>query len=96
MSSGLNWREYFSLDTAEKYIDSLGNLTLLSGNKNIRASNQNFQSKKRIYEGKGLDGKTSFEITKRIIEKTNAWTEESIIERKHWLIQQARLIFDIS
>jgi hypothetical protein len=96
MGSELNWREYFSLDTAEKYIDSLGNLTLLSGNKNIRASNQNFQSKKRIYEGKGLDGKTSFEITKRIIEKTNAWTEESIIERKRWLIQQARLIFDIS
>lgn len=94
-AAGLDWCARFTPQAAEKYLHSLGNLTLLSGSKNIRASNSNFQDKLDIYSGKGLDGKTSFEITKRIIEQADLWTAETIEERRKWLIGQARAIFDI-
>ena len=38
-NNDLNWKDVFSDDDARKYLNSLGNLTLLSGPKNIRASN---------------------------------------------------------
>ncbi|MDO4878235.1 MAG: DUF262 domain-containing protein [Neisseria sp.] len=93
--AGLDWGARFSAEEAERCLNSLGNLTLLSGSKNIRASNRNFQDKLDIYNGKGLDGKTSFEITKRIIEQADLWTVETIEERKEWLIAQARALLDI-
>lgn len=93
---GLNWKEYFSDENVNLNINSLGNLTLLSGKKNIRASNRNYLDKKDIYNGKGLDGKTSFEITKKVMEDApNEWTVETIKKRKEWLIAQAKAIFDI-
>lgn len=77
----------------------MGNLTLLTGKKNICASNRNYLNKKEIYNGnngKGLDGKSSFEITKRIMEDApNEWNVEEIIKRKKWLVSQAKEIFDI-
>lgn len=74
----------------------MGNLTLLSGKKNIRASNRNYVNKKEIYNGKGLDGKSSFEITKKIMEDApNDWNAAEIIKRKDWLINQVKEIFDI-
>lgn len=41
----LNWKDSFSEDEAEKLINSLGNLTLLTGKKNIEASNCNYDKK---------------------------------------------------
>lgn len=92
----LNWKDIFSDIDVKKYLNSLGNLTLLSGKKNIRASNRNYTNKKEIYNGKGLDGKSSFEITKKIMEDApNEWNVAEIIKRKDWLINQAKEIFDI-
>lgn len=92
----LNWKDIFSDDDARKYLNSLGNLTLLSGPKNIRASNRDYLNKKEIYNGKGLDGKSSFEITKKIIEDApNEWNVSEIIKRKNWLINQVKEILDI-
>ena len=95
-NNDLNWKDIFSDDDARKYLNSLGNLTLLSGPKNIRASNRDYLNKKEIYNGKGLDGKSSFEITKKIMEDSpNEWNVAEIVKRKNWLINQVKEILDI-
>ena len=95
-NNDLNWKDVFSDVDARKYLNSLGNLTLLSGPKNIRASNRDYLNKKEIYNGKGLDGKTSFEITKKIMEDSpNEWNVAEIVKRKNWLINQVKEILDI-
>lgn len=52
------FREYFdsfnaSDEVTNKYIHSVGNLTLLNGKKNIEASNNPFEEKIKIYQNKG-------------------------------------------
>lgn len=92
----LNWSDKFDRDTANLFLNSLGNLTLLSGNKNIRASNRNYADKKEIYIGKDLDGKTSFEITKWVFENyPDEWNADTIQKRKEWLINEIKKIFEI-
>jgi len=95
---GLNWIESFSKETADPLLNSLGNLTLLSGIKNIQASNRNYLDKKEIYNGnsgKGFDGKTSFEITKSIIDNYPTWTPESIAKRYDWIESETKRILEI-
>lgn len=91
----LNWKDAFSVESAKPLINSLGNLTLLSGTKNIQASNRNYADKTEIYNGKGFDGKTSFEITKKLIEDFPSWTAESVSRRYKWLVSESKRIFDI-
>jgi hypothetical protein len=50
------------------------------------AGNEEFR-KKKIYKGKGLDGKTGFKITKRIIRNSD-WTEKEVKKRQRWLIRR--------
>lgn len=96
-AEGLNWSQFFNQETAQLYLNSLGNLTLLSGNKNIRASNKDYLDKKSIYIGKGLDGKTSFEITQAIFEtQPDKWDKDSIIARQKWLVEEIKKIFEIN
>lgn len=96
-AEGLNWSQFFDKETAQLYLNSLGNLTLLSGNKNIRASNKDYLDKKSIYIGKGLDGKTSFEITQAIFEtQPDKWDKDSIIARQKWLVEEIKKIFEIN
>ena len=95
----LNWKDNFSPETASKIINSLGNLTLLSGTKNIMASNNDYNKKREIYKGnggKGFDGKTSFEITKRILDDYEIWNEENIKHRYDWLIGEIKKILEIN
>jgi hypothetical protein len=94
----LNWKEFFTEEQANKYLNSLGNLTLLSGLKNVQASNRNFEDKHEIYKGnngKGFDGKTGFEITKRIIDDYKVWNVESIQSRYEWLVGRIKDILTI-
>lgn len=94
----LNWTDHFSEETAKSLLNSLGNLTLLSGTKNIQASNRNFSDKTVIYKGeggKGFDGKTSFEITKSVIDDYQTWTIETIQNRYNWLYNETKRILDI-
>ena len=94
----LNWSKNFDVEKVKLLLNSLGNLTLLSGTKNIQASNSNYSDKTEIYKGnngKGFDGKTSFEITKKIIDDYPVWTEESINHRFNWLVEQTKKIFEI-
>lgn len=95
-SKGLNWSDIFDKDTTEAYLNCLGNLTLLSGAKNIKASNRNYLDKQEIYKGGGLDGKTSFEITQKVFEDDPMkWNKESIEKRQEWLIGEAKKLFEI-
>ncbi len=94
----LNWRDYFTEDTAKPVLNSLGNLTLLSGHKNIQASNRNYLDKVEIYKGnrgKGFDGKTSFEITKKILDEYSVWTTDNIVNRYEWLLKEIKRILEI-
>jgi len=94
----LNWADSFTDETAKSLLNSLGNLTLLSGIKNIQASNRNYVNKTEIYKGnngKGFDGKTSFEITKSVIDNYPTWTAESIKNRFKWLISETQRILEI-
>jgi len=89
-----DWKRKWNEAQAEKWLNKLGNLTLLSGKKNIRASNNPFGEKKKIYKGKGLDGTTAFLVTQRIIEE-NDWTEKSVRKRHQWIIGQIENIFGV-
>ena len=67
-----------------EYVNKIANLTLLSGKKNIQASNYPFAGKKEIYKGKGEGGITAFIITRKIFDYPE-WTKENFERRKKWL-----------
>lgn len=92
---GSTWSDYFSTETAIPLLNTLGNLTLLSGLKNIRASNRSYKDKLEIYRGKGLDGRTSFEITQKIMSDYPVWTSKSIQSRQEWIVSETKRILDI-
>jgi len=79
---------------AEKLVNSLGNLTLLSGKRNIEASNDSFLKKVEIYKGKGKDGITPFELTKRI-SQLSEWNESTIKKRKEFILDEIERVFEI-
>lgn len=88
------WRGKWSDEETNRWLNKIGNLTLLSGKKNIGASNEAFPEKKKIYEGKGGEGTTAFEISKRVL-KYSSWTEKEAKERQKWLIRQATRVLNL-
>ncbi len=89
------WAERFNPEIADKLVNTIGNLTLLSGKKNITASNRPFPDKLSIYNGKGIDGVTGFRMTQRIADSSKEWNEEKIAERKEWLFSEIEKLMDI-
>jgi len=90
------WSNKFDPEIASKLINTMGNLTLLSGKKNIGASNSPFDEKINVYEGKGKDGLTQFIITQRIAlanKNEPNWDEHAIQERKSFILSE---IFEIN
>jgi hypothetical protein len=89
----------------EKFGNSIGNLTLLSGAKNIEASNNPFNVKLDVYKGIGKyknkrTGLTGFEITKRIVQEHSLkdgipeWTIDDTKNRWNWFCDEFSFIFD--
>lgn len=101
------WKEMIEdKDFSKTLIHTLGNLTLLSGKKNIEARNNPFEDKIKTYQGKGLyntdDQKiTSFRISQKLVDEYNenkygkAWNKISIADRKTWMWKQIETIFNI-
>ena len=92
------WNELFSKEQAEKSVNTLGNLTLLSGKKNIEASNRAFPAKIDIYKGKGIDGITAYRLTQRIVDtliSDKNWTSDKITERRDFLLNELSKIFEV-
>lgn len=88
-----DWRKKFTSEEIEEYKNSIGNLTLLSGRKNTQAQNYDFEKKKQIYKNSD-NVTTSFELTKRISEKSE-WTPKVIDERREELVNQLASVIDI-
>ncbi len=97
---------HFDKRVGDQVLHSLGNITLLSGTKNIEASNNPFDIKISVYEGKGKykdkDGKiTSFQITQKIVNEfknksyNESWNLESVKDRRNWALEEIEKIFDI-
>ena len=83
-----------------EFLHSIGNLTLLSGKKNISANNCSFTKKIEIYKGKGNQkGITGFAITRTIIDEADnqqpAWNKDSIKKRKNKFLTKIKTILDI-
>lgn len=90
-----DWRDTWKRDEGEEWLHKIGNLTLLSGRKNIRASKSAFKEKRDIYRGKGIDGITSFIITQRVARK-HQWTVKEARRRRTWIRNQVQIALDIS
>ncbi|MCJ7508153.1 MAG: DUF262 domain-containing HNH endonuclease family protein [candidate division Zixibacteria bacterium] len=90
------WKAKWTEDEANNWLDTIGNLTLLSGKKNIAQQNDPPKKKAEMYK-KGHGGTTAFEISQDIIpqlEKVD-WLEENVKERQKWMIEQSEEIFEI-
>ena len=88
------------------FVHKLGNMTLLSGKKNIEASNNPFDQKIDAYSGKGRykednEKITSFRITQNIVDDFYAgtfekqWDFNSIEKRRVWLIKEIENLFSV-
>jgi uncharacterized protein with ParB-like and HNH nuclease domain len=87
------WEELFDKEERNTLTDCIGNLTLLSGRKNIQASNRIFSLKKETYKLK--DGvTTSFVITQKISEHS-VWDKNAVGNRKKELIDFIEKHLDI-
>jgi uncharacterized protein with ParB-like and HNH nuclease domain len=83
-----DWLEFFDEESIEKYIYSVGNLTLLEAKKNNReASNKIFSEKERIYHT------SKFAITKNIT--FPEWNQETIKNRQAHLSKLATGIWKV-
>lgn len=90
-------------DTVERtYLQSLGNLTLLSGSKNRDASNKSFAQKIKYYKGLlgNQGGTSSFEVTQKIIKMydkgtTKKWGMSSIKARRTWILTETAKLLEI-
>ncbi|RYY01005.1 MAG: DUF262 domain-containing protein [Gammaproteobacteria bacterium] len=100
------WEHFFSNDEVPKWINSGGNLTLLSGKKNIEASNNSFPVKIDVYKGKGKhsdsDKKvTAFRISQKLVDDFEAgkysknWTMDSMIDRWNWFLNEVEQVLAI-
>ena len=100
-SEETEWR-HISEQVAGKYLESAGNLTLLSGRKNIIASNDSFDRKIQVYRGLGGDqGMTALAITSEIVgdydrdRYNKQWNEDSMRDRKRWFLEETEKILKI-
>ncbi len=102
------WKEMIeNVDASNALVHTLGNLTLLSGKKNIDARNHPYDVKVKTYQGKGNyreeDAKiTSFRISQKLVDEYNEnkfdkqWNSLSIEDRKKWLMKEIESIFKIN
>lgn len=97
---------HITKDVSAKWLNSAGNITLLSGAKNIEASNNPFNVKMEVYKGKGKYDKkndkiTAFLITQCILKDYEVnkylgnWTLEAMIDRWKWFLEESQEILNI-
>lgn len=88
-------------DIKNKWLHSIANLTLLSGKKNIDASNNSFAVKMKIYQGNKTNNTTAFRLSQKILDdfKLNTfnqqWHESALQNRYLWILEQIEELLDI-
>jgi uncharacterized protein with ParB-like and HNH nuclease domain len=89
-NKGSQWLNDFSEEERENFINKLGNLILISGDKNKKLRNSDFKDKKEKY----LIGKVDIMTGSKIyLSKINTWTSTEIKERQKLIISK---ILDVS
>jgi uncharacterized protein with ParB-like and HNH nuclease domain len=83
------WVMKFDEITRYEWTDRLGNLVLISGRKNTKASNYNFKRKKEEYLGRRAK---TLVITQEVL-KYDDWTPETLKQRHKLLIQRVKDIY---
>ncbi len=79
---GSQWNADFDKEKREKWLNSIANLTLLKRKKNAKASNGDFDEKRKIYGGEDTSSVIScYDITKELYSKYRKWDEESLQKR---------------
>jgi uncharacterized protein with ParB-like and HNH nuclease domain len=82
------WTSLYTDKEATLYLNLLPNLTLLSGKKNIEASNSPFSEKIDIYKGKGKDAGVAYRTTQWIPDRVTMgnllWDRETLNARFDW------------
>ena len=80
------WRNWFTDDAErDRQVHRLANLVLLSFRRNSRASNLDFDRKKREYFQK--DGATSFALTTQVVNESE-WTPAVLERRQRDLVKK--------
>ncbi len=87
------WKKLWDEESATRWLNKLGNLTLLSGKKNVVATNDAFNKKKSVYK-KAHGGLTAFEITKEIADMDD-WAEKNVKSRHGELKQEIIKILQV-
>jgi len=86
------WAKRFTEEQHRAWVHRLGNLTLLSGQKNYRAQHSGFDIKKEIYLER--EKRVSFDITKEVCQ-TLEWTADVVLDRQERLMEKARKLWTI-
>lgn len=84
------WNIRFSQDEQSKWVNKLGNLTLINGYKNSKAQNYSFDKKLEVYEEKNK--KPSFDIAKDVLEYSD-WNVKNLKKRHSDLLKLAKKIW---
>ncbi|WP_434779601.1 DUF262 domain-containing protein [Neisseria sp. Ec49-e6-T10] len=104
-SKAIGW-DFIDTKVAQKWLNSAGNLTLLSGRKNVVAGNSSFQDKIKVYNGKHKNGSqndkmTAFRITQEISRDFELntygkqWNEKAMLDRYKWFMKHIAFILDV-
>jgi Protein of unknown function (DUF1524) len=86
----INW--FPTKEEREKYVHRLGNLVLLSQQKNSAASNYDFQLKKDKYFNKSI---AIFALTIQVL-KEQEWTPVTVESRQRYLLEQLKQVWQLS
>ncbi len=85
---GSQWNADFDQEKREKWLNNIANLTLLKRKKNAKASNGDFDEKRKIYGGKDTSSVIScYDITKELYSNYRKWDEESLQKRYDFLYE---------
>jgi hypothetical protein len=79
------WTKWFNRETHDQYVHKLGNLVLLSRQKNRDANNYDFAKKKEVYFSNR--GMSPFVLTSQVLH-TNEWTLEVVKRRQHEMMNR--------
>jgi hypothetical protein len=80
------WTNWFPADGRNRWVHRLGNLVLLSRQKNHDANNYEFSRKKEVYFSNRL-GVSPFVLTSQVI-NMREWTPEVVQRRQHELVSR--------
>jgi uncharacterized protein with ParB-like and HNH nuclease domain len=92
-TKGLIWTKHWNEEDANNCLNKLGNLTLLLGNKNIIASNRDFDDKRKAYKKMG---ESTFSLTRELLDvrQWKSWDTNHFKKRQELLLGRVRDLFD--